>query len=123
MVFGILGTFIDDSSTNQKNASSPERNFSSISKKRFDQILEDFNEISPGQLGDIECLGECTGVAYFHFNTVPNDLQTVIRAQAVTFSRAKLENMGTSNVTILATVGGQTVYQCDASQGLIKECK
>jgi len=124
VIFAFIGAFMDDgSSTSQQNTPSPKTQFSAISKARFDDIAKGFNEATPGELKSIECVDDCTSVVYFHFNTLPSDLQTVIRAQAMTFSNAKLENTGTSNVTVFATVGDRTVYKCNASKGVVKECK
>jgi len=106
-----------------------EKDFNTHSRERFDDLEAGWHE-EGDELDRIECLdGDCTSVVYFRFNTIPTDpdisdyLDMVIRGNAATFSKFKLDNTGTSHVTVFATLNGQTMMQCDASKGMVDECK
>ena len=93
--------------------------FNTQARERFDTIKQEIPE-----LDSIECYNDdCTSVIYFNFNTVPTDLEMVIRGNTGTFSKFKLDNRGVSHVTIFATHNGRTIYQCDGTKGAVKECR
>lgn len=128
----IIGALSDDKPTNKVDESNsnvnqvvnqtetmPQLDFNAESRKRFDEVKENFPELK-----NIECLdGDCTSVVYFNFNTVPDDLEFAIRSNTATFSKFKLDNTGTSHVTIFATHNNKTIFQCNGAKGVVKECK
>lgn len=95
-----------------------QKDFSTLMKARFDEILKD----SP-DLESITCEGNCESVAYFNYKTIPNDLEMVIRSNTATYSNFKLKEKGVSHVSIFARYNGQTILQCDGSQGAVDSCK
>ena len=86
---------------------------------RFDEILA----VMP-ELDSITCLdGNCTSVVYFNFNTEPVEgFDMIIRGNTATFSQWKLNQTGTSHVSIFGMLNGQTVLQCDGSKGVVDSC-
>lgn len=94
-------------------------NFQDLSRKRFDGILANAPELT-----EIECLnGDCTSVVYFHFKTLPDDLEFMIRANTVTFSNFKYQHTRTSHVSIFATYNNRVVLQCNGAKGVVSDCK
>src|SRR3989344_6316741 len=108
----VIVVFSGDSSTNEENG------FPAQVKARFDNIAKSIPELEA-----VNCEGDCTNVVYFDLKTVPEDLETIVRGNAATFSKFKMDNNDGSNVTIAARVNGNVVFYCDASQGVVKECK
>lgn len=99
-----------------KSASAP--TFATLSRARFDDILK-----SASELKAINCIdSDCSDVVYFDYNTIPSDLGLVVRGNAATFSKFKLDNTGVSNVSIIARFNGRTILTCSAGQGKVKEC-
>lgn len=97
--------------------------FQTLARSRFDDIEQSWKE-NGGELNNIECFeGDCTSVIYFHFNTVPDDIDAVTRGNAATFSKFKLDNTGTSHVTIFAVEGNGTIMKCDAAGGVVSSCE
>ncbi len=93
--------------------------FSALSRARFDDILK-----SAPELQAINCIdSDCRDVVYFDYKTVPNDLEFVIRGNAATFSKFKMDNTGVSNVTVIARLDGRELIACTAAQGRVKECQ
>jgi len=107
----VIAVFSGDSSTE-------ENSFPSEVRARFDNIVKSIPEIEA-----VNCEGDCTNVVYFDFKTTPDDLETIVRGNAATFSKFKMDNNDGSNVTIAARMNGNTIFYCDASQGVVKECK
>ena len=96
----------------------PETDFSTLSRERFDSLVADVNELE-----SITCLPEsCTNVAYFNYLSVPDDLEMIIRGNAASFSKFKLDQTGTSNVTVFGVVVGVQVLRCDAAKGVVTQC-
>src|SRR3989344_1610091 len=95
-----------------------EEGFPAQVKARFDNIAKSIPELEA-----VNCEGDCTNVVYFDFKTTPDDLETIVRGNAATFSKFKMDNNDGSNVTIAARVNSNVVFYCDASQGVVKECK
>ena len=91
-----------------------EPTFSELAQARFDELTE----LTP-ELDKVDCGGPCNSSAFFFYNTLPTDLEFITRGNAAAFSRFKMENGGFgSHVTIFAKVGGVTVLECDAAEGL-----
>ena len=93
--------------------------YAELAQQRFDQI-----KTSIPELKDIQCLdNSCdNSVVYFDFNTVPSDLETTIRGNAATFSKFEMDNKHGSSVTVIARLGNNEVFQCDASDGKVTTC-
>ena len=71
------------------------------------EVFEKFEKAIP-ELSDrgIECFeGRCT-VVDFYFETIPDDLESIIWLQAIRLSKTKLEYTGRSVVTVNATFNG-----------------
>ncbi len=93
--------------------------FDTAAKERFATILE-----SSPELNSITCLDNvCNSVAYFDYNTVPDDLEFVVGTNASTFSTFKKEELGASHVTIIATYNGSTILTYNASSGTVDDCE
>lgn len=92
--------------------------FNKTEQERFNGVAEEFPDIE-----SIKCFeGDCS-VVYFSFQTIPDDLEFVIRGNAATLSKRKLEQVGVSHVTVIGTYNGQTILTCSANQGKVDECK
>lgn len=93
--------------------------YADLAQQRFDGI-----KTSIPELKDITCLdNSCdNSVVYFDFNTVPSDLETTIRGNAATFSKFEMDNKHGSSVTVIARLGNNEVFQCDASDGKVTTC-
>ena len=121
---GVLTSLTDSNNTptptaiTSSVAASPSPSFATLSRARFDDILK-----SAPELKAINCIDSaCDSVVYFDYTTVPDDLDFVIRGNAATFSKFKLDNTGVSNVSITARLDGRTLETCSAGQGKVKEC-
>lgn len=118
----IISSFISPSSPSgtatETPSSSNSSNFGSLSRTRFDNILS----ASP-ELRSITCEGACDTVVYFDYITLPDDLEFVIRGNAATFSKFKLEHTGVSHVSVIARYGGVEVMSCRAAGGIVSECR
>jgi vacuolar-type H+-ATPase subunit I/STV1 len=100
-----------------------EKSFSEKVRIRFDEIENAWKE-DGDELDNIECYNnDCSSVAYFHFNSIPEDLESFVRLNTATFSNFKLKEKGVSNVTIFATYNGRTIFQCDGAKGMVTACK
>jgi hypothetical protein len=93
--------------------------YTQLAQQRFDGI-----KTSIPELKDVQCLdNSCdNSVVYFDFNTMPSDLETVIRGNAATFSKFETDNKHGSSVTVIARLGSNEVFQCDASDGKVTTC-
>lgn len=92
--------------------------FAQLAQKRFDDI-----KTSIPELHDIHCVDEtCIAVVYFNFNTVPSDLETIIRGNAATFSKFEMDNSVGSHVSVIAQLNGKDIFQCRAADGKVTTC-
>ena len=106
-------------STVSNENSSVQKSFSDLAQARFDEI-----KTSIPELDRIECYeGKCDSVVYFRFNSLPDDLEFIIRGNTATFSKFKMDNTGVSHVTIVATYQGRTVFTCSGSKGIVDSCE
>lgn len=92
--------------------------FNQTEQEKFNEIAEEFPDIE-----SIKCFEEDCSVVYFNFQTIEDDLESVIRGNAATLSKRRLEQLGTSHVSVIGTHNGQTILTCEASQGKVDECK
>ncbi len=88
-------------------------------RARFDEILTAMPE-----LDSITCLDDdCTSVVYFNFNKEPQEgFDFILRGNTATFSNWKLTQTGSSHITIFGTLNGQTIMQCNGSNGAVDSC-
>jgi len=114
----ILSSSGDSSENGSSSGISKEATFASEARARFDGILKD----SP-ELESITCEEDCTDVVYFNYKTLPSDLNFIIRGNAATFSKFKLEKTGVSHIRITARFSGRDVVYCRAAGGVVTECK
>ncbi len=92
--------------------------FAELAQKRFDDIKSSIPE-----LHDIHCVDKtCIAVAYFNFNTIPSDLETIIRGNTATFSKFEMYNSVGSHVTIFAQLNGVNIFQCSAADAKVTTC-
>mgnify|MGYP001565081156 FL=1 len=85
---------------------------------RFDTILS-----SSPELNSIE--HKSNTYVIFKYNTIPDDLEFVIRANTATFSKFNLENLGagtTGYVRIDAEYNGESIFSCSGSNGMVERC-
>jgi len=105
--------------TKERVEEARDTSFSELSRARFDKIKENTPELDL-----IECHNnKCDSVVYFHFNEIPEDLDMLIRLNTATFSKFKIDNTGTSHVSIFAKYQNKTIFQCDGSKGMVDACK
>ena len=116
--FIILIFLIPSSPETETVSNNEEPDFSQLSRERFDKLATEVPELS-----SIECEPvTCNNVAYFDYVTVPEDLEIMIRGNAATFSKFKMDNSIGSNVTVIARSNGEQLLRCDASKGAVTEC-
>lgn len=95
-------------------------NFNTKAKAKFADLKKDLPEL--GEKG-IECFEDDCTVVYFNFDTMPYDLEPIIRGNTATLSKLKLQETGVSHVSISAILNGQTVFTCSGSGGKVDECE
>jgi hypothetical protein len=103
-----------------------QKNSPSNSQINTQQISDRFDEIKSAspELGSIEHKSDTYVV--FKYNTVPEDLEYVIRANTATFSKFNLENLGsgtTGYITIDAEYNGKVIFSCSGSYGKVESCR
>jgi hypothetical protein len=92
--------------------------FAQAAQKHFAEVLASIPELQ-----DIHCVDNvCGNVVYFNFNTLPTDVDSVIRGNAATFSQLDFENTGSSHVTVAAQLNGKDLFQCSAADGKVTSC-
>ena len=103
----------------QEVASTPQQpTFAQLAMERFDTIKSSIPELK-----DIHCEVEsCTGVIYFNFTKLPDDLETIVRGNAATFSKFEMDNSGVSHVSIFAQLDGKDVFHCEAAYAKVTSC-
>ncbi|MBU6214492.1 hypothetical protein KGM48_01460 [Patescibacteria group bacterium] len=93
-----------------------------LARQHFDSVQSSIPELK-----DIRCLNDqCdSSVVYFDFNTIPSDIDTIMRGNAATYSKFLIDNGGNSisTVSVIATLGNTQLMECDASQGQVTKCK
>jgi hypothetical protein len=95
-----------------------EPDFNQLAVERFNKIALEVPE-----LDSITCEGDsCRSVAYLNFNTVPDDLEIIVRGNAATFSKFKNDNNTGNRATIIATYNGDQLMSCNAADGVVTEC-
>lgn len=118
MAWGAV-SMINSTSTPSSTPTQPTQSFSTIAREHFDQVLE-----SSPELEAIRCEGgDCDTVVYFDYKTIPDDVEYVIRGNAVTFSNLRKRTVGTSHVSVAARFNGNVFFACDAAQGAVTECQ
>lgn len=117
LIVGIMNSIV--SSSTPSTTSTPSTSFSTQARAHFDDVLR-----SSPELAAINCEGsDCGSVVYFDYKTIPDDVDFVIRGNAATFSKFKLDNTGVSHVTIAARYNGVVFKSCDADHGKVSECQ
>lgn len=118
VAFIVLASLIPSAPETETVVENAEPDFSQLSRERFDTLVTEVPELS-----SIECETErCNNVAYFNYETVPEDLEMMIRGNAATFSKFKMDNSIGSNVSVIARSNGERLLRCDASKGAVTEC-
>ncbi len=116
IIFWIVMSMIGGSSDNTPNKYDQ---FGPLSRARFDQIKSESLE-----LNSIDCLStNCDDVVIFKYNKLPGNVETIIRGNAATFSKFKLDNLGVSHVSVSAEYNGRTIFSCRASSGKVDSCE
>lgn len=116
--YSIMSAIYVGGNSSSNSPTSFSGSFASDARAHFDSILT----VSP-ELSAINCEDDCSSVIYFDYKKVPDDLAFVIRGNAATFSKFKLDKTGVSNVTIVARHNGNVLMSCDAGQGQVKSCQ
>jgi hypothetical protein len=92
--------------------------FAQLAQKHFADV-----QASIPELHDIHCVDDtCVGVAYFNFNTLPADVNTIIRGNAAAYSKFETDNSVGNHVTIFAQLNGKDLFQCNAADGQVTSC-
>ena len=110
----------DEMSSVQDSPKIEAKSFDQLAKERFQEIKN-----SAPELDSIECeSNDCdTSTVYLNFNQLSQDLETMTRGNAATYSKLKMDNGKGSNVGVYARYQGKVVFQCEGSKGAVKECK
>ena len=122
-LFGLALTLLGAGCAPETTPTGPD--FNTLAVERFAQLEASWKE-GGDELETIECPnGNCRSVVYFRFNELPvdPDMETVIRGNAATYSKFKLDETGTSHVTVIGTINGNLMFQCYASKGMFTDCK
>jgi hypothetical protein len=99
--------------------SSSSEEFQKMARSRLDDIKKAIPEMD-----NYSCeSNDCSSVIYFNFKKVPDDLDFIMRGNAVTFSNFKKNFIGTSYITFIAKLNGVTILTCRGNNGITRECK
>lgn len=90
-----------------------------IVRERFKEIA-----LSIPELKGISCPSDlCTNVVYMDFVSLPEDIETIVRGNAVTFSNFNMKQGRGSHVTLAGVLNGKLLIECDASNARVVECR
>lgn len=118
-IFIVIGIIAAVGGSDEPQGSSKQENFVQLANQRFSGIVE----ANKPQLDRIECAGGTCGEMRMYWNTLPEDLETILRGNAATFSKFRIDNLGTSNVIVFAIHEGKETAFCRAAKGRVEECK
>lgn len=126
VIFGFICIILPSSSENDNNKGIEQQSqkktkqeiWNETEQQRFNKVAEDWDEVD-----SIECYNGNCNVVYFNYNTLEDDIKTIIEMNTTLLSKRKKEQTGVSHVTINAIYKGQIVYTCDGSKGKIDKCR
>lgn len=96
---------------------------SQVVTQQINSRFDDIKSASP-ELNSIEHKSDIYVI--FKYNSVPEDLEYVIRANTATFSKFNLEHLSsgtTGYVTIDAEYNGKVIFSCSGSYGKVESCR